>query len=227
MEENTSNRNRLFLILAAVAVLVIIAVVVLLQGGPAAVVSQQEVDQAQFIVKMNELVLGPKDMPVPYRIASGSNARFDNASAATAMGSELGKPYIAATGRVDGWDLFMERANATDIGPESYRSRVEIFETVEGASAAISEQWFWAYTDPKKTPTEWLSKNCNVGNECLSFMYQEAKPGAGAVHERYDVAFRYRNSLVWVFVNGVQGDVSEEVALDAARMILERIKALE
>ncbi len=223
-EEGSGKKMALPIILAAAVLLVVVGVVgfILLKPG-----LSSEFPQAEFIANMNELVMQPQDMSVSYKIAAGSNVRVTNEQVVSVMGAERGKAYIQATNRIDGWDLYMERVNTNDIAPESYRTRVEIFQTADGASAALSPTWFWAYTDADKAPDEFLDKSCNIGNECILFKYNEAKPGSGAVRERFDVAFRYKNVLVWVFIKGTGGEVSQDLALDTAQTVLNRLKDLE
>ncbi len=230
-ETTTGNNNRtLLIVLIAVVVLLLAAVAFFLLRGDGVlggVLGGNDVSQPHFITQMNNMVLRPQDFSNNYQIAAAGDSRFDNDEASGALGAEKGRAYIMATGRVDGWDLYMERSDPQAVGPESIRSRVEIYETSDGASAALSDEYFWAYNDESKAPDEFLDKNCNVGNECISFKYIEAKPGSGSVVERYDVAFRYRNTLGWVFIKGLEGEVSEQMALDYAQMVLARIEAIQ
>jgi hypothetical protein len=184
-------------------------------------------DQDTFIVKMNKLVLTPDDMKDRYTIVPGGNLHMSNSQLSNNMGAAFGKPFILNTGRVDGWDLSMERINPDDFTPEFVRSRVEIYETTDGASTALSEEWFWANQIEERMPDKFLDRSCNVGKDCLTFMYREVKPGAGTATERYDVAYRYDNIVVWVFIKGSEGEVTEDLVLEYGQMVLDKIKLLE
>lgn len=216
------------LILVAVVVLMAAAIGYLLMSGPLAgvVPSSSGFNQDIFIVSMDQLVLSPTDMAAGYVVTPGGNKRFDNALLSRNMGADYAKPFILNTGRVDGWDLSMERANPNDFTPEYVRSRVEIYETVDGASTALSKDWFWAYQVEERLPDEILDKSCNVGKDCISYMYQEVKAGKGAIIERYEVAARYQNIVVWVLIKGAQGEVNEQIALDYAQLIFDKIELL-
>ncbi len=221
-----------------VVVIALVLIVVLLAGGlafvllsggssPFAALGGSKVDQDTFIVSMDQLVLRPKDLDASYNTAAGGDSRIDNAKFSHNFGSVYAKPFILNTGRVDGWDLLLERANPNDFAPELVRSQVSYFETADGASKALSQDWFWAYQLDDRAPDEFLDKNCSVGQDCISYMYKEAKAGSGAITERYDVAFRYQNVMVWLYIKGQQGEVSEDLALQYAQMVLDKVEQLE
>jgi len=221
-----------------VVVVVLLLLVLLLGGGlaylllsggslPFALPGSQGVDQDMFIVSMDDLVLQPADFSAAYNIVPGGNTRVDNAKFSSGFGAAYGKPFILNTGRVDGWDLAMERANPDDFAPEYVRSRVEIYEETSGASAALSEDWLWAYQLEDRRPEAFLDTNCSLGSDCLTYMYKEVKAGQGAIIERYDVVFRYQNVVAWVFIKGQQGEVSEDMVLDYGQMVLNKIQLLE
>ena len=205
----------------------------LLSGGnslislPGNLIGSSGVDQETFILRMNKLVLSPEDMTARYNVVPGGNLHMSNSQLSNNMGAAFGKPFIVSTGRVDGWDLAMERVNPDDFTPEYVRSRVEIFETTAGASDALGEEWFWAYQIEERMPDKFLDKNCNLGKDCLTFMYREIKPASGSAVERYDVAYRYDNVVVWVFIKGSEGEVTEDLVLQYGQMVLDKVKLLE
>lgn len=227
-----TNRSGLSVVVVVLLILVLVLggglAYLLLSGGdlPFALPGSQGVDQDMFIVSMDNLVLEPADLSDPYRIVSGSHARVDNGQFSNGFGAAYGKPFILNTGRVDGWDLAMERVNPDDFTPEYVRSRVEIYQEASGASVALSEDWFWAYQLEDRRPDAFLDTNCSLGSDCLTYMYKEVKAGQGAVIERYDVAFRYQNVLVWVFIKGQQGEVSEDLVLEYGQMVLNKVQRL-
>jgi hypothetical protein len=242
MSENVNTANNLggtknqksplnIVVVALVVIIVLLAgglAYVLLSGGgsPFASLTSRGIDQDIFVVSMDQLVLRPNDMDTRYNIAGGGDFRMNNAQFSHNFGSIYGKPFILNTRRVDGWDITLERANPNDFAPELIRSQVSYHETVDGASAALSKDWFWAYQLDDRAPETFLDQSCAVGDECLSFMYKEAKPGSGAITERYDVAFRHQNVVVWLYIKGQQGEVSEDLALQYAQMVLEKVELL-
>jgi hypothetical protein len=227
-----SGSKTLLVVLLIVVILAIIGVTALfltrsgasLTGG---LLGGGEVPQAQFIVGMNKLVLRPQDMSVVYKVAPGGDLNMSNAQLANNLGAAFGKPLIQQTGRVDGWDLAMERVNPDDFAPAYIRNRVEIFQDSSGAATSLSEDWFWAYQMEERAPDQFLDKSCNVGSDCITFMYTEVKPGSGAIVERYDAALRYKNVGIWVMIKGQQGEVSEELVLEYAQMVLNNVQLLE
>ena len=102
----------------------------LLSGGnslislPGSLGGSSGVDQDDFVLNMNKLVLSPKDMTAKYNIVPGGNMHMSNSQLSNDLGAALGKPLIVSTKRVDGWDLAMERVNPDDFTPEYIRNRV-------------------------------------------------------------------------------------------------------
>ena len=233
MTENTQTKKgsgRLIIILLVVIVLLLIGVVAfLLLGGAAAGLlgGGGTIPEAEFIVSMDQLVLRPADMDASYKISPGGDLRMDNTQLSKFMGASYAKPFVNHTGRVDGWDVSLDRIDSNAFAPETVRSQVSYYEDVDGASEALSKDWLWAYQVEDRMPDEFLDTNCNLGNDCITFKYTEAKAGAGNIIERYDVVFRYKNVVVWVFIKGVQGEVSEDIVLEYGQMVLDKIKGLE
>ena len=110
--------------------------------------------------------------------------------------------------------------------PEFFFNRTELFETTQGASLALSEEFFPVYTDEDKVPDEWLDRSCNVGQECILYSYREVKAGAGAATVRIDMAFRYKNVMVWLYVKGQEGEATQEQLFEAGELLINRIDAL-
>jgi hypothetical protein len=223
----------LLVVLLIVLILAIIGVTAyfLLGSGPSLIggslLGGGEVPQDQFVVGMNKLVLRPQDLTTAYKISPGGDLNMSNSQLSNNMGAAFGKPFILNTGRVDGWDLAMERVNPDDFAPQYIRSRVEIYQDASGAAAALSEDWFWAYQMEDRAPDQFLDKSCNLGSDCVTFMYTEVKPGSGSITERYDAAFRYQNVVIWVMIKGQQGEVSEDLVLDYGQMVLDKVKTVQ
>lgn len=226
-KKEKSGRRRLLIWIVIIGLLAVIALLVIMGGGPGGILSLfgGEVGRRDFVKEMHELVLRPEDLSVAYN--KQHDTRLSNNEVIGMMTVETGKRYILDTGRLDGWDLYMEKSSLTDFGPVAYKSRVEIFETTDGARKAFSEDWHWLYTDPEKEPDEYLDKNCKYGSECLFFLYDDTVPGSGTSIVQYDVVFRYKNVLVWVYARGSDIDTTEDHALDAAQLIYDRLTAID
>jgi hypothetical protein len=185
---------------------------------------QTPVDTESLVLNLDELVLSTRDLPGTYN--TEYNNRYANERVVNVMGAAAGKTYALDTGRVDGWRASYIRSSASQIAPEFFFNQIEVFETSQGASLALSEDYFFAYTDEDKTPDEWVDRNCNYGQECVLFSYREVKTGAGAATVRYDMAFRYKNVMVWLYVKGLEGEATQEQLFEAADLIINRIDAL-
>jgi hypothetical protein len=196
-------------------------------GAPGTILGGQEIDQDVFIVKMDTLTLTPDDMTDKYLYAPGGTIRFDNNQLIKNMGAAYGKPFISTTGRVDGWDVMLTRSDPYAYSPEFIRNRVEIYQESSGASLALSDEWYWAFQIEGQQPDEILDKSCNLGSDCITYMYKIVEPAKGAIVEQYELAYRYQNILVWVMIKGVQGEVNENLLLQYGQMVLDKITLLE
>ena len=185
---------------------------------------QTPVDTDDLVLNLNDLALRPSDLPGNYN--TEYNTRYSNEQLINSLGASEGKTYAIDTDRVDGWQVYYSRVGAGQIVPEFYYNRIEVFESSQGAKIALDEDHFWAYTDEDKVPDEWLDKNCSFGQECILFSYREIKTGAGSATVRTDMAFRYKNVLVWLWVKGVEGEATEADLAEAAEIIINRIDAL-
>jgi hypothetical protein len=177
----------------------------------------------QFVRVQADYVLQPGDLSVNYYLPAGETGRVSNNELIGAMGQLEGKRYVLATGRVDGWETRLKRSSSNVIAPAGWYSTVDVFETSDGASAALSPEWFWAYTDPDRAPSEWLKDGCDLGHECLMFLTDKFDPATGLTTLTYHVAFRYHNVVVWVAGHGLDVDITPDDVLAAAQSILDRL----
>lgn len=227
-----SNKSLLLIILALVVVIALGIIAYLALGSGSQLISGAlgggaDIPQDQFIVKMDKFVLRPADMEYAYNIDAGSDHRETNAQFISEFGAGYGKQFAQATGRQDGWNVAMQRVGLYDFTPQYIQARVEIYSDAKGATTALSDEWFWAYNVESLAPDQVLDKSCSVGNDCISYMTSEAKAGAGAIAERYDVVTRYKNVVIWVFAKGQQGEVTEDLVLQYAQTMLDKVKTLE
>ncbi len=180
-------------------------------------------DPEQFSEAIGDYVLRPEDLPNDYRIPQGGEHRLSNLGVIQDRGEVEGKHYIVDTGRVDGWHLELERKKKEDIAPGTMASAIELFESSEGAELALSRDWFKAYREENKTPN-WIEDGCNFGNQCLFYYYQSIDPATNLTKLEYDVAFVYRNVMVWVMGRGLDIDVTPDYILNAAEALFMRLK---
>lgn len=227
------NNKTLLLIILVLVVVIAVGIGAYLVLGPgselvgSALSGGGDLPQDQFIVRMDTFPLHPADMEYAYNVDPGSDRRLTNALFTSEFGASFGKQFIQATGRTDGWNVAMQRAGLYDYTPEYVQSRVDIYNDADGAKTALSDEWFWAFNVAEMAPDEVLDKSCSLGSDCISYMYSEAKAGAGAITERYDVVTRYKNVVVWVYIKGQQGEVSADLALSYAQTVLDNVKVLD
>jgi len=179
-------------------------------------------DPATFSQALGNYILRPEDLPHKYRIPAGGEARVSNLGVIQQIGEVEGKRYILATGRVDGWSIELERKNKEDIAPITFQSTIEVFESHEGALTALSPEWFKAYKNEKKKP-EWVEGGCDLGDQCLFYYYKTLDPATNLTKLEYDVAFVYKNVLVWVMGRGLDIDVNPDYVLNAARILFDKL----
>ncbi len=189
---------------------------------PTAMPIVQPIDTEQFIKNLGTYVLRPDDLPNEYRLPPGSETPFSNLVLIQKIGELQAKRYIDATGRLDGWAILMERTNKEDLAPFTFESTVEIFPTVEGAQLALTPDWFKAYLDEENVPN-WVEGVCDLGDQCLLYYY-ETVDAANVAQLRYEVAFSYKNAMVWVMGRGLDIDVKQGYVLDAAAAVLAKIE---
>ena len=225
--ESGGGKGKLILWIVILALVLILAYVVLMPGGLLS--GSGEVDKTGFRGDMHEIVIRPADLELLFGISYTiqHDSRLSNEEVIGRMTAAIGKEYIIETDRVDGWDLYLEKTNNSDIGPTSYRSKVEIFETNDGAKKAFGKDWLWVYTDPDMTPDEYIDKSCKFGNDCIFFMYDEVTPGSGITTVRYDIVFRYKNVLVQLFIKGTDLETNEDDALEAAQLMYDHLTEID
>jgi hypothetical protein len=178
----------------------------------------------EFAKSLGDYVLRPADLPNPYRVPENGEKRISNLGVIQNIGEVKGKHYIVSTGRVDGWYLQLERKKKEEIVPAIMESGIELFESSDGAKLAISPDWFQAYQDEDAPPT-WIEDGCDFGDQCLFYYYQSIDPATNVTKLEYDVAFVYKNVMVWVLGRGLDIDVKPEFVLQAAEAVYKRLEA--
>ena len=177
----------------------------------------------EFAPALGDYVLRPDDLPNPYRIPQGGERRLSNLGVIQDLGEVAGKHYIVATGRVDGFYIKLERKKKEDIAPGAMESFIELFESSDGAKLALGPEWFKAYKEENKPPN-WIEQGCKLGDQCLFYYYQSIDPATNLTKLEYDVAFVYKNVLVWVMGRGIDIDVKSDYVLKAAESVYKRLE---
>jgi hypothetical protein len=179
-------------------------------------------DPETFFKVERQYVLRPEDLTFDYYIGKNGESPLSNKEIILLYGEARGKNYILQTGRVDGWQITMLKNHELDIAPSKFKSSLDLFQTAEGAQLAFSPEWFWVY-QPENAPDEWLDKSCNIGTECIFFMYEDYSPVSGLTTLRYDVAFLYQNVVVWVSGSGIDMEITEADVLNAAQAVFDKL----
>lgn len=179
-------------------------------------VNSSVIDPKSLTSVLDKYVLRPDDLPNEYRVPSGGEHHVSNLGVIQDLGEVQGKRYIIATGRVDGWDLQLERKKKEDVAPGTIQSSIDVFESSSGAQLAISPEWFKAYKD-EANPAKWVESGCSIGDNCLFYYYEKIDPATNLTTLQYDVAFVYKNVMVWVMGRGLDFDVDPNYVLNAAK----------
>ncbi len=171
--------------------------------------------------ELSSFVLRDEDLPDDYRLPPGGENIVTTMTLINEMGELQAKRYVLATGRVNGWRIQLERERKDAFAPSYFESSIELFESVDGAKLALSPEWFPAYQDGEP---DWVDGGCDLGDECLFYYSEKHDPAQGLTTLRYQVAFVYRNVLVWVMGRGLDIDVTPEYILNAAQAIFDKLE---
>jgi len=225
------NRPWMIAILALLIILGGLVIFAALAGGTGLAIVNSNANKViapeAFVRVQNDHVLRPSDMAYGYHVPAGEEVRYGNDYYIGQFGEYQGKSFIVETGRVDGWKLRIKRDSSKDITPAVFESYVEVYETADGASLALSPEWFWAYNDADRAPDEFVKNGCDIGQECLLFTYEDFDPATGLTTERYDVAFRYHNIITWVSGRSLDIEISQSDVLNAAQTLYDKLQTEE
>jgi hypothetical protein len=179
-------------------------------------------DVDSIVQNLDDYVLRSEDLPNQYRLLADGEQHNTNLKVLNTIGQAEGKRYIAATSRLDGWSLELERVNKLDFTPYTILSQVEVFDTAEGARTAFGPDWFHAYTNEVREPN-WIENGCDLGDSCLMYYYEKIDPATELVTLQYEVAFVYNNVLAQVLGRGLDFDYDPEYVVEIAEILFEKI----
>lgn len=171
--------------------------------------------------RLSQFVLRNEDLPHEYRLPPNGEYVISTKTLINEMKELPAKRYVLETGRVSGWGTQLERVNKEDFAPTGMQSQIELFETSLGAALAISPEWHPAYQEDAEI--SWVDGGCAIGDECLFYFVETYEAASQITKLRYEVAFVYRNVLVWVMGHGLDVDVTPEYVLNAAQTIYEKL----
>ncbi len=178
-----------------------------------------------MVGSLDSYVLRPEDLPDQYKITADSEQHLTNLRVINTVGEVNGKRYMAATFRLDGWSLELERVKKEDLIPYTIYSQIEVFETAEGAQVAFGEDWLPVYQEPEdetKTPN-WIEDGCDFGDACIMYYYEKLDPATELTTLQYEVTFVYKNTLVQVMGRGLDFDMKPDYIVNAAEILFEKI----
>lgn len=170
---------------------------------------------------LSQFVIRDEDLPHEYRLLPDSEYILPTKILINEMGEIQAKKYVLATERVNGWGIQLQREHKEDFAPYVMESRIELFETTKGATLAISPEWYSVYQGENEVT--WVDGGCDIGDECLFYYTETVDPATDLVKLRYEVAFIYRNVLIWVMGRGLDVDVDPDYVLNAAQVLYEKL----
>lgn len=178
-----------------------------------AVVEIFDVDQTEE--RLAQLVIRNEDLPDEYRLPPGGESTLATSALINIMGEVQAKQYIVATGRVAGWKISLERVKKDAFAPYTIENTIELFETAAGAQSALSETWYPIYNDGREF--KWVDGGCNFGDQCIFYYTEKFDAASQLTTLTYEIAFTYRNTLVWILGRGLDVDITPEYMLDVAQ----------
>lgn len=179
-------------------------------------------DAEAMVENLDDYVLRVDDMPNQYKIVADGEQHISNLKVINTVGEVEGKRYLAASTRMDGWSLELERVNKEELIPYTIFSQIEVFETTGGAQAAFGPDWFHAYTDEEGEPN-WIEDGCDIGDACVLYYYEKLEPTTELTTLQYEVAYVYKNVLAQVMGRGLDFDMKPEYVVEAAEAQFDKI----
>jgi len=135
---------------------------------------------------------------------------------------EKGQEYLADTGRIHGWVVYLARGNNNVLLPQQIGDNVVLFSSVAGAQLLVSK-----YED--RMVSEFFYNEINeppqIGDLTRAWVKKETNSG-GTTEVWYVITFSYRNISHSVTVYGYDKEVKLEDAEYLARNLLSQLEEL-
>lgn len=182
-------------------------------------------DSAAMVETLEDFVLRPEDMPNEYKIAQDGEQHMSNLKVINAVGEVEGKRYIAATKRVDGWTLELQRVNKAELIPYTLYTQVEVFENAEGAEAAFGPDWLSAYAEVEneEDQPQWIEDGCDFGDACVVYFYEKLDPASDVTNLEYHIVFVNRNVLGHLMARSADYDMDSDYIFSVAQLLADKI----
>lgn len=190
---------------------------------PEKIVEKPLLNAEEMLSRLGNYVLRPGDLPHSYTLSEDGERHLTTLRLINEMGELEAKTYVKNTGRIDGWWSRLKRTNKDDFAPSAFESSIELFDSKEGAQAAMSPDNFKLHQDESREHTP-VKGGCDLGDHCEFYYSEREDPVTELVIAQYNVAFRYRNAFVWVMAQGLVVDLDADYVLDAARSVLVKLK---
>ena len=181
-------------------------------------------DTEAMLDRLGDYVLRPEDLPHSYLRTDDGELHLTTLRLINQMGELEAKTYVRNTGRIDGWWLRLKRTNKEDFAPAAFESSVELFESSEGAQAAMTPENFQLHKDESREYSL-IDDGCNLGDHCEFYYSEKVDPNTELITAQYNIAFTYKNAFVWVMARGLTVDLEDDYFLDAARSVLSKLES--
>ena len=181
-------------------------------------------DAEAMVGNLGDYLLRPSDLSDQYSIPEDGEQRLATIRLIQNMGEIDAKTYVKETNRIDGWWLELRRKNKDDFVPSTIESSIELFESVSGARAASSPDYYSLYQDEAREYSPVIG-GCNFGDRCLFLRSEKEDPTTETVIVEYIVAYTYNNAFVWVKARGFDFDMDTDYVKEAAGKILTKLES--
>lgn len=168
-----------------------------------------------------DYILIPEDLPDKYILRRGGSTPHLNSEILSARGTEDGKRYLEATGRIGGWIIVYVRVSDIPIAPEWIRSYIVMYDSISGPMIAKSPEFdSLMYMD-----------NADVSDIDLELgdwnrtIVERERQSNGEYRVYYQVEFVYKNVWGQVMGYGWESDVTHEYIENSARKVLSKLES--
>lgn len=165
----------------------------------------------------DDYILQKGDLPHKYILYPGDSTPHENIEILNVRGTEEGKAYLEATGRVGGWIIWYGLVESTAIAPEWIRSYIVMYDSIEGPQIANTSDWDWVGDNEEP-----LDIDMDLGDWNQTYTIRERQSG-GNIYVYYAIEFIYRNVWAQIWAQGLESDINHEYVESAARAVLEKL----
>lgn len=186
------------------------------------------VDDSALVFDYNpkKLLMEKNDIPWEgeYYIGGADwNSPLRNLEIISSIGVTLGKEYLAATGRIDGWKIGFLRGSQTEILPEDINNVIALHETPEGA---MSHMLDYGTCLDRSTGFREINTSFQVG-DLSSICTMSINHASGERRETLMAEFVYHNLYVTVTTWGWEDEITPEFIIEITNSLFERLTEFE